>query len=94
MKVLFDISVINIEYLKKVMDFIKTLKHKEKNLSQIKFLKEKEIHVYNIWQTSFTQPMVKTYFNTERECLYTGASFEVAYRDSKPIEFKCFKMGE
>lgn len=49
MKVLFDISVINIEYLKEVMDLIKTLKHKEKSLSQIKFLKEKEIHVYNIW---------------------------------------------
>lgn len=49
MKVLFDISVINIKYLKEVMDFIKTLKYKEKNLSQIKFLKEKEIHVYNIW---------------------------------------------
>ena len=47
-----------------------------------------------VWQTSFTQPMVKTYFNTEKECLYTGAVFEVAYRESKPIEFKCFKMDE
>lgn len=46
-----------------------------------------------VWQTSFAQPMVKTYFNTERECLVVGAGFEVAYRESKPIEFKCFKMG-
>jgi len=47
-----------------------------------------------VWQISFTQPMVKTHFESERECLYTGAQFEVAYRESKPIEFKCFKMGE
>lgn len=47
-----------------------------------------------VWQTSFSQPMVKTYFNTERECLVVGAGLEVAYRESKPIEFKCFKMGE
>ena len=33
MKVLFDISVINIEYLKEVMDFIKTLKHYEKKVT-------------------------------------------------------------
>ena len=47
-----------------------------------------------VWQTTFSQPMVKTYFKTERECLVVGAGFEVAYRESKPIEFKCFKMGE
>lgn len=47
-----------------------------------------------VWQLSFSQPMVKTYFESERECLYTGAQFEVAYRESKPIEFKCFKIGE
>ena len=48
-----------------------------------------------VWQTSFTQPIVKTYFNTERECLYTGAQFEVMYRDTtRPVEFTCKKMGE
>ena len=47
-----------------------------------------------VWQLSFSEPMVKAYFASERECLYTGAQFEVAYRDTKPIEFKCFKMGE
>jgi len=47
-----------------------------------------------VWQISFTQPIVKTHFDNERECLYMGAQFEVAYKESKPIEFKCFKMGE
>lgn len=55
---------------------------------------ENKMWLLIVWQTSFTQPIVKTYFNTERECLYTGAVFEVAYRESKPIEFKCFKMDE
>lgn len=47
-----------------------------------------------VWQISFSQPMIKTRFETEEQCLRTGAVFEVAYRESKPIEFKCFKMGE
>ena len=47
-----------------------------------------------VWQISFSQPMIKTRFETEEQCLRTGAFFEVAYRESKPIEFKCFKMGE
>lgn len=47
-----------------------------------------------VWQLSFSQPMLKTYFNTELKCQKTGGAFEVAYRNTKPIEFKCFKMGE
>jgi len=48
-----------------------------------------------VWQTSFSQPMVKTTFNSERECLIAGANFEINYRFSdKPIEFKCFNIGE
>lgn len=46
-----------------------------------------------VWQLSFSAPMVKTNFATEVECLYTGAQFEVAYRDTdRPIEFKCVKL--
>ena len=47
-----------------------------------------------VWQLSFSEPMVKTKFSTETECYRAGGAFEVAYRDTKPIEFKCFKMGE
>lgn len=47
-----------------------------------------------VWTLSFSQPMLKTYFSTEVECRYTGAQFELAYRDTPyPIEFQCFKVG-
>ena len=47
-----------------------------------------------VWQLTFSQPMLKTYFPTEVECRYTGAQFELAYRDTPhPIEFQCFKVG-
>lgn len=46
-----------------------------------------------VWQTSFTQPIVKTYFNTERECLVFGANMEINYRyTNRPVEYKCFKQ--
>ena len=46
-----------------------------------------------VWFTSFSQPMLKTTFDTEIQCRYTGAQFEVAYRDTpKPIEFTCIKL--
>ena len=46
-----------------------------------------------VWQLSFTHPIfVKTTFLSERECLYTGAQFEVMYRDTaRPVEYKCIK---
>ena len=49
-----------------------------------------------VWQLSFARPIfVKTTFLNEIECLYTGAQFEVMYRDTtRPVEFTCKKMGE
>lgn len=46
-----------------------------------------------VWQLSFSDPMLKTRFDTEEQCLYTGAQFEVSYRETtRPIEFKCIKL--
>ena len=48
-----------------------------------------------VWQLSFTEPMLKTMLETEEQCRYTGAQFEVMYREtSRPVEFTCKKMGE
>ena len=49
-----------------------------------------------VWQLSFTRPIfVQTTFLNEIECLYTGAQFEVMYRDTtRPVEFTCKKMGD
>lgn len=48
-----------------------------------------------VWQLSFSDPMIKTIFVTEEQCRYTGAQFEIAYREtSRPVEFHCSKIGE
>lgn len=46
-----------------------------------------------VWHLSFSQPMLKTKFDTEEQCRYTGAQFEVSYRETlTPIEFTCIKL--
>ena len=46
-----------------------------------------------VWHLSFSQPMLKTKFDTEEQCRYTGAQFEVSYRETRtPIEFTCIKL--
>ena len=46
-----------------------------------------------VWQLSFSDPMLKTRFDTEKQCLYIGAQFEVSYRETtRPIGFKCIKL--
>ena len=47
-----------------------------------------------VWNLSFSSPILKATFDTEVECRYTGAQFELEYRDTtRPIEFQCFKLG-
>ena len=46
-----------------------------------------------VWSTSFSTPMIKTTFDTKVQCRYTGAQFEVSYRETlTPIEFTCIKL--
>ena len=52
-----------------------------------------QMWVLIVWSTSFSTPMIKTTFDTEVQCRYTGAQFEVSYRETlTPIEFTCIKL--
>ena len=49
MKINFELSTVETRFLKDVVEFIKTLTHKENSLSTITFTKNNEEHTYAAW---------------------------------------------
>ena len=48
MRINFELNVVETRFLKEVVEFIKTLTHKENSLSTITFKKNNEEHIYAV----------------------------------------------